>query len=154
MFVVVKDRHRICQFDMESGRWVPRRSEQKQHQKDGERQFQFLLECHKQVYINGNASITDLWDTELTEDDLIEIEEITFWLFLGLMEVIPDYHVSTLVGARVAQSVLDHFVETFLPDMMSHIVGMEMTLSLITMQWFFSLYLTDLSPEAGLQVCV
>ena len=68
------------------------------------------------------------------------------------MDIIPEHHISSLLGARTAQGVLEELVAEHLPEVWNHLKEMDVPLAMISMQWFFSLYLTDFAPETALQV--
>jgi hypothetical protein len=105
---------------------------------------------YRQMYENVQNLFADF--DSLSDSSLRQIEETTFWLFTYLMDLIPDYHVSTLVGAHVTQSILESLFKNNLPDAASHFEEMGVSLSLITLQWIFTLFLSDFPFELVLPV--
>tara|TARA_R110002050_G_scaffold252212_1_gene390447 strand:- start:683 stop:892 length:210 start_codon:yes stop_codon:yes gene_type:complete len=68
------------------------------------------------------------------------------------LQVIGDFHVPSLVGAMVAQEVMDKLVAAHLPEVAIHLEGLGISLTVVTMQWLLSLYLTDFAAETALPV--
>ncbi|XP_066158762.1 small G protein signaling modulator 3 homolog isoform X3 [Euwallacea fornicatus] len=69
-------------------------------------------------------------------------EENAFWIMVTIVEdLLPaSYYSSTLLGIQADQKVLRNLISNYLPDSDEVLRNHDIELSLITMQWFLTLY--------------
>ncbi|XP_050313746.1 small G protein signaling modulator 3 homolog isoform X2 [Anthonomus grandis grandis] len=69
-------------------------------------------------------------------------EENAFWIMVTIVEdLLPaSYYSSTLLGIQADQKVLRNLIANYLPDTDEVLKNHDIELSLITMQWFLTLY--------------
>ncbi|XP_019765184.1 small G protein signaling modulator 3 homolog isoform X2 [Dendroctonus ponderosae] len=69
-------------------------------------------------------------------------EENAFWIMVTIVEdLLPaSYYSSTLLGIQADQKVLRNLISNYLPDTDEVLRNHDIELSLITMQWFLTLY--------------
>lgn len=69
-------------------------------------------------------------------------EEDAFWIMVTIVEdLLPaSYYSSTLIGIQADQKVLRTLITNFLPDVDETLKNHDIELSLITMNWFLTLY--------------
>ena len=71
-------------------------------------------------------------------------EEDSFWAVVAVVEVLPpDYYSQTMVGAQVDQRVLSDIMSDKYPKIMAHFQQFKIDLSLITFNWFLTLYVDN-----------
>lgn len=59
--------------------------------------------------------------------------------------MLPDHYTKTLVGSVVDQKVFTQLVETYLPNLSSHLSQLMLDLSTFSVPWFLCLYLNSVS---------
>lgn len=70
-------------------------------------------------------------------------EEQAFWCLNVLIDrVVPGYYSRTMYGTLLDQRVFESLVENSMPVLWSHISKHDIQLSVISLPWFLSLYLT------------
>lgn len=72
-------------------------------------------------------------------------EEQAFWCLNVLCDrIVPGYYSRTMYGTLLDQRVFESLVEETMPLLWSHIVKHDIQLSVISLPWFLSLYLTSM----------
>lgn len=72
-------------------------------------------------------------------------EEQAFWCLNVLIDrVVPGYYSRTMYGTLLDQRVFESLVENSMPVLWSHISKYDIQLSVISLPWFLSLYLTSM----------
>ncbi|KAL6065054.1 poly(ADP-ribose) glycohydrolase [Balamuthia mandrillaris] len=81
-------------------------------------------------------------------------EEEAFWMLVTIMEdILPRHYFGVnLLGVQIDQLVLQDLLSTKLTAVATHLHRNNLSLPLITMQWFSCLFVKDLCPEAVLRV--
>lgn len=71
-------------------------------------------------------------------------EEDSFWAVVAIVEILPeDYYSHTMIGAQVDQRVLSDIMSDKYPKIMAHFQQFKIDLSLITFNWFLTLYVDN-----------
>eukprot|EP00116_Pleurobrachia_bachei_P008663 sb/3468925/ len=71
-------------------------------------------------------------------------EEDAFWAVVAVVELLPpDYYSQTMAGAQVDQRVLADIMSDKYPRIMSHFNQFKIDLSLITFNWFLTLFVDN-----------
>ncbi|KAB7494763.1 TBC1 domain family member 9 [Armadillidium nasatum] len=79
-------------------------------------------------------------------------EEESFWLLAALSErLLPDYYNNKVVGALVDQGVLEELIFCRMPDLHEKLDNLGI-ISLISLSWFLSLFLSVMAYEAAVNV--
>ncbi|QWU87413.1 hypothetical protein CA3LBN_001678 [Candidozyma haemuli] len=72
-------------------------------------------------------------------------EEQAFWCLNVLIDrVVPGYYSRTMYGTLLDQRVFESLVENSMPVLWNHISKYDIQLSVISLPWFLSLYLTSM----------
>lgn len=72
-------------------------------------------------------------------------EEQAFWCLNVLCDrIVPGYYSKTMYGTLLDQRVFESLVEETMPMLWSHILKHDIQLSVISLPWFLSLYLTSM----------
>ncbi|KAF8561489.1 hypothetical protein P879_03787 [Paragonimus westermani] len=82
-------------------------------------------------------------------------EETTFWMMCSIIEDLlpPSYYSSvSLLGVQADQAVLCHLLPFYLPEVDHLLKENEIELSLITLQWFLTLYSSVCSTAVTLRI--
>ncbi|XP_054734320.1 TBC1 domain family member 9 [Anastrepha obliqua] len=79
-------------------------------------------------------------------------EENAFWLLASLCEnLLPDYYKDKVVGAQIDQSVLNELVETYLPELHSHLEQLGI-IRMISISWLLTIFISVISYESSLHI--
>ena len=80
-------------------------------------------------------------------------EEEAFWMLCALCErLLPDYYTRSMVGAMVDQRVFHQLVADTLPDLAAHLRRIGLDLSLLSVSWFVSLFVSSMPFLAACRV--
>ena len=75
-------------------------------------------------------------------------EEDAFWAVVAISEILPlDYYTQTMVGAQIDQRVLNDMMSDKYPKIMVHFSNLNIDLSLITFNWFLTLYVDNTNTD-------
>jgi len=75
-------------------------------------------------------------------------EEEAFWLTSSICEeLLPDYYVTSMIGSMADQRVFEVLVQTYLPDIYSHLQSVGIPIQLISFPWFMCIYVNCLPLE-------
>ena len=78
-------------------------------------------------------------------------EEDSFWAVVAIVEILPpDYYSQTMIGAQVDQRVLSDIMSDKYPKVMAHFQQFRIDLSLITFNWFLTLYVDNTNIDVVL----
>ena len=78
-------------------------------------------------------------------------EEDAFWAIVAIVEILPpDYYSQTMIGAQVDQRVLSDIMAEKYPKIMAHFHLFKIDLSLITFNWFLTLFVDNTNIEVVL----
>eukprot|EP01135_Chromosphaera_perkinsii_P003695 Nk52_evm13s252 gene=Nk52_evmTU13s252 len=84
---------------------------------------------------------------------ILKEEEEVFWLLSAIVEdYLRDYHTPCLAGNHVDQLILTRLIALQLPEIHSHFEKLRLNISLVTMQWFFTLFAVCCPPETTLRI--
>lgn len=79
-------------------------------------------------------------------------EDNAFWLLASLCEnLLPDYYKDKVVGAQIDQSVLNELVETYLPELHSHLDQLGI-IRMISLSWFLTIFISVISYESAVHI--
>ncbi|XP_039963807.1 TBC1 domain family member 9 [Bactrocera tryoni] len=79
-------------------------------------------------------------------------EDNAFWLLASLCEnLLPDYYKDKVVGAQIDQSVLNELVETYLPELHSHLDQLGI-IRMISLSWLLTIFISVISYESALHI--
>ncbi|XP_055912363.1 TBC1 domain family member 9 isoform X1 [Eupeodes corollae] len=79
-------------------------------------------------------------------------EENAFWMLASLCEnLLPVYYNDKIVGAQIDQGVLNELVQTYLPDLHSHLDNIGI-IKMISISWFLTIFLSVIPYESSLQI--
>lgn len=79
-------------------------------------------------------------------------EENAFWMLASLCEnLLPVYYNDKIVGAQIDQGVLNELVQTYLPDLHSHLDNLGI-IKMISIAWFLTIFLSVIPYESSLQI--
>ncbi|KAJ9084161.1 GTPase activating protein (GAP) [Entomophthora muscae] len=80
-------------------------------------------------------------------------EEQAFWVLSTLCDtMLPAYYSTSMVGALLDQAVLEHLVATLMPVLDQHLKRKNITLSLVSLPWFLTLFINDMPLLVALRV--
>ncbi|KAI3406679.2 GYP2 [Candida oxycetoniae] len=72
-------------------------------------------------------------------------EEQAFWTLNVLCDrIVPGYYSKTMYGTLLDQRVFESLVQTTMPLLWEHITKNDISLSVVTLPWFLSLYLSSM----------
>jgi len=75
-------------------------------------------------------------------------EEEAFWLTSSICEeLLPDYYVTSMIGSMADQRVFEVLVQTYLPNIYSHLESVGIPIQLISFPWFMCIYVNCLPLE-------
>ena len=78
-------------------------------------------------------------------------EEDSFWALVAIVEILPpDYYSQTMIGAQVDQRVLSDIMADKYPKIMAHFQQFNIDLSLITFNWFLTLFVDNTNIDVVL----
>lgn len=72
-------------------------------------------------------------------------EEQAFWTLNVLCDrIVPGYYSKTMYGTLLDQRVFESLVQTTMPILWDHICKNDIQLSVVSLPWFLSLYLSSM----------
>ena len=86
---------------------------------------------------------------------LLVLDEIeAFWVFCCIMERImpPDYYTSNLVVSQADQRILKELATEKFPKLLKHLETNGVDISLITFNWFLTLFVDSVPPEVFIHI--
>jgi len=85
---------------------------------------------------------------------LLASEELAFKLTAMLLESIlgSSYHITGLAGVLIDQAVIDKELPVLLPELSAHFKEFEVSISLVTTEWFLTLFTGSMPFESTLRV--
>ncbi|KAI0218342.1 GTPase activating protein (GAP) [Massospora cicadina] len=80
-------------------------------------------------------------------------EEQAFWVLSTLCDsMLPGYYSTSMVGALLDQAVFEHLVASLMPVLDCHLKRNHITLSLVSLPWFLTLFLNAMPLLDALRV--
>ncbi|KJE93456.1 hypothetical protein CAOG_04244 [Capsaspora owczarzaki ATCC 30864] len=81
-------------------------------------------------------------------------EEDSFWGLVALIEHVmpPDYYNASLIASQADQRVLRDLLQEKCPRLFAHLDKLKIDLTMITFNWFLTLFVDALSPEVLFRV--
>ncbi|XP_071955359.1 TBC1 domain family member 2B-like [Antedon mediterranea] len=81
-------------------------------------------------------------------------EEDAFWCMIAIIEYImpPDYYSKTLIGSQTDQRVFKELLSEKIPRLNAHLDRENVDLSLVTFNWFITIFCDNIPAETMLRV--